>query len=228
MEQDAFAEMWDMNMQYWGQNPAAVTVQIASYYCPARRAPPQLSISGDQRGSAAPHRPGALADYACCFGDGSVPDAYNFAASPKPPNGVMFEVKNGRNEPGTANPRLRYIDWKCKISFADVLDGTANTLFIGEKHVHMQSQGRGGGDSCIYNDNQPWTLGRVVGPGFGLARSPVSPTGNTTNVFGSYHAGGICQFVNGDGSVRGFTPNTSTTLLGYMATRKGGEALPNP
>jgi hypothetical protein len=34
--------------------------------------------------------------------------------------------------------------------------------------------------------------------------------------------------VFGDGSVRGFDPSTSTTLLGRLATRNGGEPIPAP
>ena len=68
MEEQAIYDQANVELQYYGLPSGAVEHQVATYYCPSRRSPPQLSISGDSRGVA--HVPGALADYAIASGDG--------------------------------------------------------------------------------------------------------------------------------------------------------------
>src|SRR5262249_56521500 len=69
IEQDPLYRRWDLTLRYtFYRHPASVVgSQINIYYCPSRRSPPQLSVSGDTRhpwgGS-----PGALGDYAANCG----------------------------------------------------------------------------------------------------------------------------------------------------------------
>ena len=65
------------------------------YYCPTRRAPPQLSVSGDDRQGVA-HRPVALSDYAVYIGDGHdyIGDGGGDDSSPVV-NGVNLSIPNG-------------------------------------------------------------------------------------------------------------------------------------
>src|SRR6478736_637949 len=69
LEEGNIAQQWDPVMGYYEQPLENLTVQVPVYICTSRRAPPQLSIEGDTRGST-PHRPGALSDYAVSIGDG--------------------------------------------------------------------------------------------------------------------------------------------------------------
>ena len=44
--------------------------------------------------------------------------------------------------------------------------------------------------------------------------------------FGSYHSGGTCQFVLGDGSVRAIDPSINTVVLGWLANIRDGQVIP--
>ena len=70
LEQSAQYERYDIERTYYVQPLEVIQTQVPFYYCPSRRSPPQLSVTGDGRGSV-PHRPGALNDYALCGGDGT-------------------------------------------------------------------------------------------------------------------------------------------------------------
>ena len=61
---------------------------------------------------------------------------------------------------------------------------------------------------------------RKAGPGSGLARA-VTDTGV---LFGSYHTN-VCQFVFGDGSVRGLQTSIGTSTLGLLASRNDGKPI---
>jgi prepilin-type processing-associated H-X9-DG protein len=66
----------------------------------------------------------------------------------------------------------------------------------------------------------------VAGPGYPLAQSPTDNPGGRWNwVFGSAHVG-VVNFVMCDGSVHSVSVNTSTTVLGYLACRNDGNAIP--
>ncbi|MBN2294930.1 MAG: prepilin-type N-terminal cleavage/methylation domain-containing protein [Pirellulales bacterium] len=45
-------------------------------------------------------------------------------------------------------------------------------------------------------------------------------------ILGSHHAGGVCQFVMGDGSVQALTPEVNTTVLGYLGNIRDGQTIP--
>jgi prepilin-type processing-associated H-X9-DG protein len=44
--------------------------------------------------------------------------------------------------------------------------------------------------------------------------------------WGSLHGGGIINFVFGDGSVHGITPNISMSIFVALSTIAGGEVIP--
>jgi prepilin-type N-terminal cleavage/methylation domain-containing protein len=111
-------------------------------------------------------------------------------------------------------------------------DGTSNTLLVGEKHVTLTGVGVFDAvtgaemDFNIYS-SQPskwaYVTGRKAGSNFPLA------LGNTTpyaNQFGSWHTG-VVQFAFGDGSVRGLSTSIAGSILGLLADRSDGQAIPN-
>ena len=220
IEQQNLADVFDPKRSYWFQPQEAIETQVLIYFCPTRRRPPQLSISGDHR-KHVQHRSGALGDYAVVVGDGQFWD-WPF----KETNGPIIKgIPHFPQLCPGVDPDFRFDDtvrFRLLLDFGDIRDGTSNTMFAGEKHVPEWGFGHGSAsDNSIYNPDALPTVGRFAGPGFGLARSrDETHWGN----FGSYHDG-ICNFVFGDGSVKPLAVSIDTVVFGHLATRSGGELV---
>src|SRR5439155_9687070 len=107
-------------------------------------------------------------------------------------------------------------------SFASVTDGLSNTVFVGEKHVQRGQIGNVKGDRTIWNGDSIDVFARVAGPGKGI----VADLNTATNQrFGSYHPG-VCQFLLGDGSVRGLKVTTRGSFLALLVGGAGGGVRP--
>jgi prepilin-type N-terminal cleavage/methylation domain-containing protein len=186
--------------QAYAANPASSQTHVATYYCPARRYPGTISIpanSGDPN-------PGSCADYAVCAGDIANDAAGN-------------EIYNTQLGHGA------FVRRPAIITFASITDGLSNTFFMGEKHVRIGQFGKSNEDGTVYNDDFPNCLSRIAGPNYLLARTP----NDTYNIqFGSWHPG-ICQFLFGDGSVKGLSNTVNGTVLGYLSVRNDGNPIPN-
>jgi prepilin-type processing-associated H-X9-DG protein len=235
----AAAPDWDESRPYYQQPDDVRRFQLSLYYCPARRAPVEVSKSGDvpPPGFAAEKNyPGALSDYGCAAGDGDPRHPWTSARA----NGaiilgevlrrgpghtilawrgytdfdlrgggdgkVTVEVRKGRGPPGSLAAKLRR--------------GTSHTILIGEKHLRPGEFGRAeAGDGSIYNGGRPANFSRVGGPGHGLARSMDDKLDLQFPIFGSWHAGGLVNFLMADGSVRGIRPDVAPALLGQLIVR---------
>jgi type II secretory pathway pseudopilin PulG len=226
MEQRALYDSWPGNGKAAGGYAAFAEpngsflsrTQVSTWYCPARRGP---LVSSEEFSVADPV--GALGDYAVAASDAQ--STYN-SADPSLAVGAIIACTN--------NPARQ-----SQTRFASITDGLSKTLFVGEKFVPQSLFGRnrlpGNGprinDTCIYNGNSaPVTL-RAAGLGVELVADPrLVPTNNNLCVrFGSSHPG-LCQFVLGDGSVRGLDVTTSGAILSALVTRSGAEnsALVDP
>jgi prepilin-type N-terminal cleavage/methylation domain-containing protein/prepilin-type processing-associated H-X9-DG protein len=218
LEQQNLYQQWDLHRTYYMQTDEAIQGQVKVYYCPSRRTADatQLSRDGDSRGYV-PHRPGALTDYAACGGSGAIFPFWDPAS-----DGSFMPARYPRVT--GSNPDLYVDQWSSVTSFNSITDGLSNTLFVGDKHVPPEDFGLwAGGDTSAYNGDWPTPFSRCAGPGFGLARFP---TDRYNSNFGSYHSGGMCQFVMGDGSVRGISPSIDTSTLGLLASRNDGQPIP--
>jgi prepilin-type N-terminal cleavage/methylation domain-containing protein len=105
------------------------------------------------------------------------------------------------------------------------LQGTSNTILIGEKSMDANSYGNTGSnnwDEGIYSGGYGGT-GRGA---TGLLRDAPGNGGNSNNWGGPYDQG--VPFVMCDGHVKWLPYSTSTTVVGYMLNFKNNQAFNDP
>ena len=201
---------------------SVIQTHVEIFLCPSHRGPGQLSKTGDGRMSV-PHRPGALADYDSCAGDGTEPYYPNLG------NGVL-KKSTGYVLDGT-DPTWTLKNWKMNRGFKMITDGLSKTLMMGEKHVYEKFEGEARiGDGAYMNDDGAASGVSLAGPDYPLASSPNDPSilliADRMWRFGSYHANGIVQFAMADGSVQSIPPDIDGVTLGYMANISDGHVIP--
>jgi len=229
LEMEHLTELWGPKLGYWDQLAYVLRFQTPGFLCPTRRAPPQLSLNGDNRKRAS-HLAGALSDYAVVVGDGRYWDYRGvngpFAhVGPFDSEGNPNLVGNGRHGYcGGTDPFLIFNGADLVLAFKSISDGLSNTIFVGEKHVPIDRMGTAAGlDTSVYNADRLQRTARWAGPGYSLARTPTESAGN--GKFGSYHPG-VCQFVWGDGHVKSLEVSISSDILARLAVRN--DAIPIP
>lgn len=203
MEQKSLFTKWDFSKDYYTQSASVREVTLGGYICPSRRAPPLISTAGDvhQSNPMGPHIPGGVSDYAGCTGD------QNGVADYRPGmSGGAITLVNQANGAFVYD----YRPTLGPLQFRHIVDGLSNTLFIGEKHVRATALGQEG---SVYNGDHGSSF-RAAGVGLPLARNSTAAAGQ----FGSYHPG-LCQFLMGDGRVRGLSVSIDLTTLGKLANR---------
>jgi prepilin-type N-terminal cleavage/methylation domain-containing protein/prepilin-type processing-associated H-X9-DG protein len=109
------------------------------------------------------------------------------------------------------------------IRFGEIIDGTSNTLLVGEKHLRPQDIGDGTVDGCIYSATPAGMSFRQAGPNFPLA---LGQNDAQNGQFGSWHSG-IVNFVFCDGRVQPLAVSTPGTTLGFLVSRAGKEVVPS-
>ncbi len=228
LEEGVIAEQYDKEKSYYYQPIENLQAQVAIYFCPTRRAPPQLSVSGDARG-AVPHRPGALGDYAVSFGDGKgyQGDGGGGDSSGSAPSNGAFRSADA-NCIGFDPNNLVQGGYRLTLSFKKVTDGLSKTIFVGEKHLPNGVDDFGKKafeDNSIYNPDFHRTFARYGSDLAPLATSTSDPIlDNGYANFGSWHSG-IVNFVFGDGSVTSISNSLDTTVLGRLCNIQDGEIV---
>jgi len=236
LEQDNLYRLWDTNRRYYDQTTnAARQGQVPVYLCPARRSPPQLSISGDDRGNTGrpeDNVPGTLGDYAVC--DGYTGDETGAPYRNSNSTGAITVAVGVTSSGGVIT------NWRSNTRFQMIKDGLSNTLLVGEKHVPRVLLGiaakprtpagvedKNHGDGSIFNGDWPENVMRAAGPGYALTTDPNEFYGLAgTRNFGSWHTG-IVNFVMCDGSVQSFSTGTSTSILALLAQRADRQPIPS-
>jgi prepilin-type N-terminal cleavage/methylation domain-containing protein len=208
IEQDALFRTWDLTKKYYDQTAFDYKAQVAIYFCPARRGPPQLSQIPEDNANSTMF--GTLGDYAVAAGDNTT-DPVTASDLVGARGSMIIGVRNSTSGA-----------WDSRTTFASVADGLSNTLFIGEKHVQLNQFGTTKGDRTIWNGDTANVFSRIAGPGKPL----ISDLNATTNErFGSYHQG-LCQFVFGDGSVRALSVTLPDATLSLLIIRDDGQVIP--
>lgn len=106
---------------------------------------------------------------------------------------------------------------------ASILDGTSHTFLFGEKFVSPKGLTNFPEDSPAYDGDHLPASCRLAGPGIRLANSPSDPQADMFS-FGSWHPAGV-HFALVDGSVRIFSPETDTKLIGALANRGDAQVI---
>jgi prepilin-type N-terminal cleavage/methylation domain-containing protein len=217
----------------WAKSKASralLQTPIATLYCPTRLGK-RFSRNDTTRCGLGPLSGSSCTDYAMNFGDGLV-DPWSTDPTLTPAqkyNGFSARAVSG-TQVGSGCYAL-FQGWKSQRTFADIRDGLSNTLMLGEKHITPEHLGDYDyGDGTYFSDDSVANTCRFAGPGYPLAVTPTDPELGTppynNGRFGSWHPGGVCQFVMGDGSVQAISPSIDSFVLGYLANYNDGRVIP--
>jgi len=234
IEQTAAVSQWDSQLAYHNQEKSLREIQVQIYFCPTRRSPPQLSVSGDgiEPGGVGEQFGGAPSDYASSVGH--TRSNWDFTRPPTNPanpfdmgklaTGALILAEEREGDCIGGQPDALYQRHKALTRFATIEDGLSNTFFLGEKQLAAEGMNEGVvpfNDGSVFNSNSLLNTGRFAGPGFALGRGPGEPHNEN---FGSWHPG-ICNFLMGDGRVISASNETDTVVLGQLANRHDGEVI---
>jgi type II secretory pathway pseudopilin PulG len=226
---------------------------VTAYRCPTRRGGGSLIVNnGLTAGNTySDCRPGPQTDYAfVCLGQGY---AVSRQTETTRTDANWYIIGNEINAQVMRGPFRRSIgtapQWSPRDTFARIVDGTSNQFFVGEKHISQDNLGLcnkssetsqhlagdcsylGGTRDTAYRTPAMarailhWNWDYIMTPdSYPLA---ISPTDRPTTPahrsgFGSYHPG-ICQFLLGDGVVRGVRVSTpvESILVPYSDVEDG-------
>jgi prepilin-type N-terminal cleavage/methylation domain-containing protein/prepilin-type processing-associated H-X9-DG protein len=255
VEQGALYAQWDFNNPANNVTSSPVTSRaatpIATFLCPVdvlKENPFQLV--GSAQAFPSQTAAGAVAgyysptSYAGNYGEGSYYTM--FSQFPIKPNGIFFlsgsdAALKPTSQGGSLNNLCDSHQNLFGIKFRDILDGTSNTLMIGEKYhrddfFDTWTAANGG---LKMHQVSAWAWAGGMKASAHLFASAAVPMNRTTlsytsspndinaqdkrfNTWGSGHRGGV-NFVLCDGSVRFITDNISQVTLVALSTRSGGE-----
>ncbi len=213
-------DQFELNKKYRFQDEAVTRTVMPVMNCPSRSRPGNLEVSHfETRGPI-----GAVGDY---VGNAGTQRHFPFdvwARFTEPVDGVFNSGFSKDNK--VVNDELVGPE-KGRYSHASIVDGSSNTIFVGEKYVSTEgfNDARGWGDSCIYNGDEPETFMRIGGYAMGLADSQrlfLSP--GEFPIFGSSH-NQVVNFVLGDGSIHSLSTQISESTLSKLCSRNDGDAV---
>ena len=216
-EQPALYDQWKQGPSFATQVQQAREARIPIYFCPSRRTAGSAKIVTETMDGSTTPANGTPGDYAVCTGDSAVNggDYWQVNGSTPPNNGVFYVW----NRMGVTPPNPGDPPFKRGVRFAEISDGTSNTLLVGDKHVHIKHlNDPTKGDGAAFNGDKGHS-NRSVGSNRPLAKGPNDAT---TGRFGSWHPS-ITNFVLVDGSVRGISLSTNAATLGALAGKDDGK-----
>jgi prepilin-type N-terminal cleavage/methylation domain-containing protein/prepilin-type processing-associated H-X9-DG protein len=204
LEQDALGRQIDLSVPVEDPAHRAVRTQgLRLFVCPSDR---ETGVFTVQDAGGTPLADAATNSYAACYGAGG-----EIADDPAGGNGLFFR-----------NSRVR---------FADVTDGTSNTLALGERAALFTQTpwaGAVSGGTTRVTPGAP-VLGSAVeaAPTQTLAHTgshTINDPDADPDDFFTPHAG-VGNFLFGDGSVRPIHARLPLPILQALSTRAGGEVV---
>jgi prepilin-type N-terminal cleavage/methylation domain-containing protein len=235
IEQEGAYKLWDITRRY-AEQPAAIGSaadpaprNMAVYFCPARRSPGPLSVVYTltlASGEAIKVRPGGIGDYASVAGTANNLGTMRISI----PSGIVAGKSVSGNGPFNNSGTGAVVStFQGQTSFATLIDGSSNTAMVGEKHVRPNSLQGKNEDRSIYDSGVGNAFRRFMGQdsvdSHPLVANPLDQTGPLVNQrFGSAHPS-ICQFVFGDGSVRGIPVSINITILTRIGLPMDGQPV---
>lgn len=232
MEQAAAEARWDYAVPYSRHEAEARTFTLASYCCPSRRSVSEATGVGVLAGSGvtwitlpcgcqvpigggeAESITGAVGDYGGNHGDLS-PGSFGLPTD-------LYYGGNGTGVIISSHARCNGgipLDWTDKVRGRDVTDGLSNTFMAGEMHVPVGKLQQSPGDAFIFNGDYAFNATRIGGPTVPII-SDIYDFKNGLVSWGSWHAGGVCNFAMADGSVRSVANSLDTETLGNLCNRR--------
>jgi len=221
IEQTNLATPYDFTIHWYEQaNQPVVTVPLKVFICPSAPHPDGVLFPVTRNYNTTYPISEAVSDYAAFSNVDANLQTYGIipADPPLPPNPNGILVKGGG------------------IRFADVTDGTSQTILIGENSGRPHTYHTGNLDVSPTPPND-------YGGGWADWDNPnqmhgSNPDGSSTNGVGpcaincsnnggmySFHPGGV-NVAYADGSVRYLRKETPMTVMAALITRAGGEVIP--
>jgi prepilin-type N-terminal cleavage/methylation domain-containing protein len=200
MEQDNVYKLWNLAATYPNQTAVATGVRIKTFVCPSRRGG-TIGLSNDTPA-------GAVSDYACSAGTGTV---------------------NNRNANGAFPLGQGVGTLTSGVTIQGISDGSSNTIFVGEKHIRPTTNFGTNEDRSVFFHGNANNSRRFAGVGSdGLnrpIRDPFDVTAQANQSFGGPHNGAM--FVFGDGSVKLISISININTLTNLANRQDGQVVGN-
>lgn len=222
---------YNMNVEWWKTpNREIVITKIKTINCPSTPNPDRIQ---DKPETTPPNKTGAVTDYF-------------------PPTGLVPEINQYLSAadqiPASLDTRGVICWWQANNPtnrLADILDGTSNSIMLGECAGREDVWRRGvmtpvaytgapkvraRGGAWATTDN-PYTIGSRNPWDASFTAIPGNPGINNSNEWGhgfySFHSGGA-NFAMADGSVRYLAQSIELKTLAAMVTRAGGEVIQTP
>ncbi len=226
MEQSPLFSKWDLYRTYHLQDPSVRRSAVQAYLCPERNAATSalqadLTVTVEQpcgcEGGTQLIPGGPITDYVACHGDpspgvsGGADDFYWGGHG----NGVLISSRPVMDSDVTLQP-----GWLDRVAMRDVIDGTSNTIMIGEPHVPADQLRLPPYNGNAFFGRYLTHFARIGGPGIPLAHHPADSRASAFS-FGSAHSG-VVQFALTDGSVRSISTSISTIVLSRLTNRHDG------
>ena len=252
IDQDPAFKKWDLKRRY-AEQPTGVAdpcaVNVPAYFCPSRRGPKDYSVAYTFATGAGPNvnaPPGGLGDYASVAGtlnnDGALRISMPFGTV----NGAAVSGPAAFNSSG---PGAIVVNYRSRSKLQNILDGTSNTLLIGEKYIRPNSKWGKNEDRSIFDGNNQNNFRRFLGrqttsynpmtylatdapnPLIADPKTQNNPTDPVSGLpiplnqcFGSAHPG-LCQFALCDGTVRALNVNLSIDTLTLLGIPDDGQTV---